>query len=125
MKQWLGLTVCFVALSLPAYADLCVAPRQQDVNPKKTPIPLCLVAKKVALTPEQYNDDPSTLKPSSTTCKTDFNFNSHLHGGFSSAFSSSRWCHRSILIHQRRHSLLPRSLRNSQKIPPLRSPRFF
>ncbi len=85
MKQWLGLTVCFVALSLPACADLCVAPRQQDVDPKKTPIPLCLVAKKVALTLEQYNDDPSTLKgalPSLAKADFDFKTVTSTTGGF-------------------------------------------
>ena len=63
MRYWLGLPVCLVALSLTAFAgDMCVAPKQQDVDPKKTPIPLCLVAKKVALTLDEYNNDPKTLK---------------------------------------------------------------
>lgn len=47
MRYGLALMLCFAALSVAASAaDLCVAPKKQDVDPKETPIPLCLVAKK-------------------------------------------------------------------------------
>jgi hypothetical protein len=86
MRHWLGLIVCFATLSLTASAaDLCLAPRQQDVDPKKTPIPLCLVAKKVALTLDEYNNDPNTLKgavPSLSRADFDFKTVSSTTGGF-------------------------------------------
>lgn len=54
--------LCFL-LPVTAHADdLCVAPKQADINVKETPIPLCLVAKKIALTLDEYNSDPKTIK---------------------------------------------------------------
>lgn len=86
MRRWLGLPAFLVALTLTASAaDLCVAPKQQDVDAKKTPIPLCLVAKKVALTLDQYNNDPNTLKgavPGLSRADFDFKTVSSTTGGF-------------------------------------------
>ena len=86
MRHGLGLIVCLVALSLTASAaDLCVAPKQQDVDPKNTAIPLCLVAKKVAMTLDQYNNDQETLKgavPSLSKADFDFKTVTSTTGGF-------------------------------------------
>ncbi len=86
MRQGLAVMVCLVALSVAASAaDLCVAPKQQDVDAKKTPIPLCLVAKKVAMTLDEYNSDPKTLKgavPSLSRADFDFKTVSSTTGGF-------------------------------------------
>jgi hypothetical protein len=47
MSKFLG-PILFLILPVTAFAaDLCVAPAQKDVDPDKTPIPLCLVAKKL------------------------------------------------------------------------------
>ncbi len=86
MRNGLALMLCFAALSVTASAaDLCVAPKQQDVDPKKTPIPLCLVARKVAMTLDEYNNDPKTLKgavPSLSRADFDFKTVSSTTGGF-------------------------------------------
>ena len=76
MRHWLGLPACLVVLTLTASAaDLCVAPKQQDVDAKKTPIPLFLVAKKVAMTLDEYNNDPKTLKGAvPSLSRADFDF---------------------------------------------------
>ena len=80
------LILCLGALSFTASAaDLCVAPKQHDVDPKKTPIPLCLVAQKVAFTLDEYNNDPTTLKgtvPALARADFDFKTVSSNTGGF-------------------------------------------
>ncbi|MGC2161461.1 MAG: hypothetical protein WA634_06115 [Silvibacterium sp.] len=62
MNRALWVMLCLLVPLTAFAADDCAAPNQQSVDVKKTPIPLCLVAKKVALTLDQYNSDPNTIK---------------------------------------------------------------
>ncbi|HEX4068369.1 MAG TPA: hypothetical protein VHZ09_20280 [Acidobacteriaceae bacterium] len=75
MKRAFWATLCLLMPLTAFAADDCAAPNKQDVDVKKTPIPLCLVAKKVALTLEQYNNDPNTIKDAlPSLARADFDF---------------------------------------------------
>lgn len=75
MKRCLWAAVCVLIPLSACAADQCVAPKKQDVDQNKTPIPLCLVAEKVALTLDQYNSDPNTIKDALPSLKSaDFDF---------------------------------------------------
>jgi hypothetical protein len=85
MKRVFWAVLCLLVPLTAFAADDCAAPTQQDVDVKKTPIPLCLVAKKVALTLEQYNNDPNTIKdalPSLAQADFDFKTVSSTTAGF-------------------------------------------
>lgn len=128
MRYSLGLTL-FILVSLTASAaDLCIAPRQQDVDPKKTPIPLCLVAKKVALMLDQYNKDPKTLKgavPSLSKVDFDFKTVSSTTVGFKfSILIFSVGGQPSILVDERRDVLVCGSSARAQEISVCQAARF-
>jgi len=75
MKRAFWMTLCLLVSLTALAADDCAAPKQQDVDVKKTPIPLCLVAKKVASTLDQYNNDPNTIKDAlPSLARADFDF---------------------------------------------------
>ena len=42
-------------------ADVCAVPPEARTNPKDTPVPLCLVAQKIAATLDEYNRAPGTI----------------------------------------------------------------
>ena len=42
-------------------ADVCTVPPEARTNPKDTPVPLCLVAQKIAATLDEYNRAPGTI----------------------------------------------------------------
>lgn len=63
MRRWsVVLVVLFSALGGLAEDNSCQAPATAKTNPNDTPIPLCLVAKKVAATLAEYNSDPTTAQ---------------------------------------------------------------
>ena len=85
MKRAFWAVLCLLVPLSAFAADDCAAPPKQDVDVKKTPIPLCLVAKKVALTLEQYNTDPNTIKdalPSLKQAQFDFKTVNSTTAGF-------------------------------------------
>jgi hypothetical protein len=61
MLKTLLCSVVFLA-TLNAYAeDVCAVPPAARTNPRDTPVPLCLVAQKIAATLDEYNRAPGTL----------------------------------------------------------------
>ena len=52
----------FLLTTLNAYAaDVCAVPPNARTNPQDTPVPLCLVAQKIAATLDEYNRAPGTI----------------------------------------------------------------
>ncbi len=69
-----------------AFAEnVCVVPPEARAKPKDTPIPLCLVAQKIAATLDEYNRAPGTIADAlPKLARAEFNFRtvSSTSGGF-------------------------------------------
>jgi hypothetical protein len=53
--------MCFMATMNVYAADVCVVPAEAKAKPQDTPVPLCLVAQKIAATLDEYNRAPDTI----------------------------------------------------------------
>jgi hypothetical protein len=75
MRAFAFVAMCLLLPLGALGADVCTAPKQQDVDVKKTPIPMCLVAQKVAATLNEYNASPGTAKDAlPSLSKVEFDF---------------------------------------------------
>jgi hypothetical protein len=54
-------SVCFLTTLNVYAADLCTVPPEAKTKPQDTPVPLCLVAQKIAATLDEYNRAPGTI----------------------------------------------------------------
>lgn len=81
-------TLCalFLLAGVNVYAaDVCAVPPEARAKPQDTPVPLCLVAQKIAATLDEYNRAPGTIADAlPKLSKADFEFKtvSSTTGGF-------------------------------------------
>jgi hypothetical protein len=61
MLKTLLCSLVFLATLNVYAADVCTVPPDARTNPKDTPVPLCLVAQKIAATLDEYNRAPGTI----------------------------------------------------------------
>jgi hypothetical protein len=60
MRRLLIFISILVGVSGISAQDTCVAPSKGQVDERSTPVPLCLVTKKITETLNEYNSDPTT-----------------------------------------------------------------